>query len=125
MRSFSLLLILIVIFCGCKKGPSKKEKLARLQGMAVGRQQAAAMPPVRPTVLSVSVIGMVRNKTVKWQEGLTLSQAIVAADYYDLRDPTAIYLTREGAATYINPKDLLKGQADYELLPSDIIDIRR
>ena len=118
------LLVLGVVLVGCK-GSDRKSARARAQGMAIGRQQATAAVQAQPVFAPITVNGKVRNKQILWSEGMTLSKAIVAADYYDLLDPLAIYVIRGGQSTFINPKDVLNQQNDPEVMPGDLIDIRR
>jgi hypothetical protein len=72
---------------------------------------------------SVVVIGPVQNPEVQWTEGLTLAQAILAANYTGHGNPKEIILTRQGETTRIDPKDLLRGN-DVPLQPGDTITIR-
>jgi len=71
----------------------------------------------------VVVIGPVQNPEVQWTEGLTLAQAILAANCTGHRNPKEIILTRQGETTWIDPKDLLRGN-DVPLQPGDTITIR-
>ena len=71
---------------------------------------------------NVTVIGPVRNPTVQWEQGLTLAQAIIAADYLGASDPHQIVVVRNGRGTKIDPKLLLQGK-DFPVQPGDVIQI--
>jgi hypothetical protein len=68
--------------------------------------------------------GLVRQTRVPWVEGLTLSQALAAAQYTGALDPSVILVIRQGQVYRIDPKRLLRGEDDPELLPGDQVDPR-
>ena len=72
---------------------------------------------------NVIVIGPVQNPEVQWTDGLTLAQAIVAANYTNRGNPKEIILTRQGEIIRIDPKDLLHGN-DVTLQAGDTITLR-
>ncbi len=73
---------------------------------------------------NVQIIGNVRNSTVEWFEGMSLSQAIVAAEYQETRDPREILIFRRGQVINVNPKELLRGR-DHLLEAGDRIELHR
>ena len=73
---------------------------------------------------SVVVIGPVQNPEVTWTNDLTLSQAIIAANYTSSKNPKGIILTRQGQTTRIDPRDLLHGH-DVPLQPGDIVTLQQ
>jgi hypothetical protein len=73
---------------------------------------------------SVTVIGPVQNSEVTWTNDLTLSQAIITANYTGSSNPKEIILSRQGQTTRIDPQDLLQGQ-DVPLQPGDIITLQQ
>ena len=83
------------------------------------------MPQAAPQQPTVWVRGDVKNQIIPWTEDLTLSRAIVAADYQSVFDPRAIVVVRQGQVYRINPRDLLKGTDDPSLQPGDIIELQR
>ena len=84
--------------------------------------EVPAPPEAKPMVW---VRGDVKNRAVTWSEELTLSRAIVAAQYTGLWDPHSISVVRGGTAYKINPRDLLKQLDDPFLEPGDVIVIER
>ena len=68
--------------------------------------------------------GQVRNAAIPWRPQMTLSQAILAADYLGRQDPRTIIVTRNGTPAFVDVKRLLRGQEDHEVLPHDVIEIR-
>lgn len=71
---------------------------------------------------SIRVFGNVRNPEVPWADGLTLAQAIVAAQCQDRGTPRQIVLIRQRERILVDPKTLLSGE-DFALLPGDTIEI--
>ena len=114
-------LLLVGVWSGCTT--KAKARADAKAAYLAGQQQAVAnMQPRPPTV---SVFGPVRNQTVNWTEDLTLSKAIVAADYLDKRDPRAVFIIRNGQNIYVDPRLLIKGDHDPPLEPGDVVELRR
>jgi molybdopterin converting factor small subunit len=90
--------------------------LAGQQEALMRLQQTQAQGP------SVRINGPVRNPVVPWTPGLTLSQAIMAADYQAAGDPTEILVVRNSRASRVNVRSLLSGQ-DVPLQPGDVVQI--
>ena len=61
---------------------------------------------------------------VPWTEGLTLAQALVAAQYTFNWDPHTITVTRQGEVHPVNARRLLRGQDDPLLEPGDVVEVR-
>jgi hypothetical protein len=121
MRLFPIaILILVVGSSGCMtRSQSRADAQAAYQ--AGQRDAYARIAALQRT--SVVIIGQVQNPEVQWTEGLTLAQAIVAADYTGHGNPKEISLIRQGETTQIDPKDLLRGN-DVPLQPGDKITLR-
>jgi hypothetical protein len=113
------LLFAALILCGCI---SKTDlKLKQQQAFIAGQQ--SAMMTMQQNAHNVQVRGNVKNPTIPWTEGLTVSKAIIAAEYQGAHDPESIVVMRNGIGTEIKAADLLKGQ-DEPLQPGDLIEIR-
>jgi|GEM_PF-2383251 hypothetical protein len=69
--------------------------------------------------------GPVRKWVIPWTEELTLSKAILEAEYTGLWDPYRITVTRKGQVFEIKPKRLLQGLDDLPLEPGDIVELQR
>jgi len=91
--------------------------LAGQQAALMQMQQQAARGP------SVTVLGPVQNPIVKWKDGLTLGQAIVAAVYTAPTDPRNILIQRSGQQILFDPKRLLRGE-DFPLQAGDIVQLQ-
>lgn len=112
-----LMLAVAVVLAGCVS-----RKTAQSQAQAsflAGQQQAGQQAPV------VFVRGEVRKNFVPWHEGLTLAEAVAAADYHGVRDPKTIVMTRQGASVTVNVRQLLQGRDNLELQPGDVLELRR
>ncbi len=114
-------LLLLVATSGCTTKANAKAKAQA--AFVAGQQQAISNLQPRPP--SVSVNGEVRNRVVLWTDDLTVAKAIVAAEYYGFPNPRSILIIRNGQTYYVNPKQLLKGEADPPLEPGDVIELRR
>lgn len=119
MRLFlSLLLCLTVCACTTRKQAKAEAQKAFMAGHqeAIRKMQQATASNV------VTIYGPVRTPEVAWSPGLTLSQAIIAAEYTGPRDPTEILLVRAGVAYRYEPAQLLSGR-DIPVMAGDIIQL--
>jgi len=99
MRTAVLCLLLAVVAgAGCVS--QKKAQMEARQAYLAGQEQAtqAAMQARQQQQQGpvVFVQGPVRNPVVPWEEDMTLSQAIVAADYTAFMNPELIRVIRNG-----------------------------
>ena len=110
--------------CVTKSEADARARIAFLEGQnqALMHMQGNTSPTQTPG-LSVTFIGPVQNLVVPWRTGLTLSQAIVGAQYTGTGDPAGIVIHRNGQDIPINPKGLLKGE-DFGLQVGDLIEIK-
>ena len=116
-------LLLTVALGGCVS-KSKADARARAAFMA-GQQQAMVRMQQAQTQGQgpcVTINGDVRNRIVLWTEGLTLSKAVLAADYYGAKDPGQIIVVHNGVANRVDPKQLLNG-TDIPLQPGDVVQL--
>jgi len=118
---FCLAPLLCSVLSGCitEAQAKARERAAYLTGQQetmMRLQQTQAQGP------SVRINGPVRNPVVPWNPRLTLSQAILAADYLAPGDPAEIVVVHNGVASRVNVKDLLNGQ-DVPLQPGDVVQL--
>lgn len=118
----ALFLCLGVILAGCESHRAAREQAreayAAGQAQAAARQQQTLLQLQHPTV---TVQGPVLNGVVPWSDGLTLRQAIVAAQYTGFMNPASIRVVREGQMVgQFRGIDLLHGQ-DMALRPGDLV----
>jgi hypothetical protein len=122
MRTAVLCLLLaLVAGAGCVS--QKKAQMEARQAYLAGQEQAmqAALRARQQQGPVVFVQGPVRNAVVAWQEGLKLSQAIVAADYTGFMNPLLIRVLRNGqVAGEFKGIDLLHHK-DMELEEGDTV----
>lgn len=93
-------------------------------GCAGDRIIQVAPPPAEQKPV-VWIRGDVKNRAVPWDEELTLSRAIAAAEYTGLWDPHSILIVRGGETYKVKPRDLLRQRDDPTLAPGDVIVIER
>jgi hypothetical protein len=118
-----VLCLLIAIAAGAGCVSEKKAQWEARQAYVAGQEQAmqAAMKARQQQGPIVFVQGQVRNAVVEWQEGMKLSQAIVAADYTGFTNPRLIRVLRNGqVAGECKGIDLLHHE-DMELEEGDTV----
>src|SRR5688572_11623593 len=91
----------------------------------ITRQTTQVVAPPAEQRAVVWVRGDVKNRALPWDEEMTLSRAIVAAEYTGFSDPHAISILRAGQAYKISARDLLKQLDDPPLQPNDVVVIER
>lgn len=118
-------LVLLVLSCFLAGCVSKATAEARARAAFLAGQQREEAIMARQNRIqgpTVTILGPVRNTLVPWTAELTLAKAVLAADYYGKRDPSAILIQRGGKEFRYDPKTLLGGQ-DIPLEPNDVIEI--
>lgn len=118
---FTVALLLVLVLAGCT---TKSKALAQSRGSFIaGQQQGFAQAQAQGK--TVTILGDVRNRTVDWAEELTLTQAIVTAEYLHARDPRSITITRQGRKYEVSPKRLVSGLEDPYLEPGDVVELHQ
>jgi hypothetical protein len=121
VSSLSFLVLAVVVTAGCVS--QKKAQMEARQAYVAGQEQAVqaqlhereAQGPV------VFVQGPVQNHIIAWHEGLTLSQAIVDANYTAYMNPEDVRVMRGGQlAGELKGIDLLHHQ-DLNLQQGDTV----
>jgi len=120
MKAALGILLLVVVLSGCATKATARREAEKAFVEAQHREQAE-QERQHP---SVWFRGDVRNQRVPWTEGLTLAQALVAAQYTFNRDPHTITVTRQGEVHPVNARRLLRGQEDPLLEPGDVVEVR-
>jgi len=115
-----VLLCLLVALSGCKSKAKVDPRNAFLEG-----QQRAWTGQQQNQQPAVFFRGMVRNQRVPWTEGLTLTRALLAAEYTGALDPAQIHVTRQGESYTIDVRRLMRGQEDPVLEPGDLVEVFR
>jgi hypothetical protein len=113
-------LLLGFLLAGC----ASKPKVHQQGGGAFNPGEQKALLEQQMQEQAVWFRGDVRNQRVAWTEGLTLAQAIVAAQYTWSWDPRLITITRAGEVYSVNPRRLIRGQDNPLLEPGDIVEVR-
>ena len=113
-----LLAIAVAFLTGCV---SKSKSDARAQQAYLAGQREGAGAAQNRTV---SILGDVKTHNIPWTEELTLSKALLAAEYKGFRDPRQIQVRRGTERYDVKVRSLLSGQEDPTLLPGDIVEIR-
>jgi hypothetical protein len=100
LRGFALnsvwLALSLAIISGTGCVSRKQERLDAQRAYAAGQEQAMRARQEQGPVVFVQ--GPVRNPAVPWQEGMKLSQAVVAAEYTAYMNPMLVRVLRDGKA---------------------------
>ena len=119
-----ILAIGLVVGCtlvgGCVSAAKAK---ADAQAAYIAGQQEGLARGQQGAKLNVTVVGPVRNSIIPWSEGLTLANAIVAAEYFGKTDPKQIFIVRHGIVIPMDPRYLLNGK-DVPLQAGDLVQIQ-
>jgi hypothetical protein len=113
----------LVVMAGAGCVSQKKEQLEARRAFVAGQEQGmqAAMRARQDQGPVVFVQGPVRNSAVPWEEGMKLSQAVVAAEYTAYMNPRLVRVLRNGqVAGEFKGIDLLH-HADMELENGDTV----
>jgi hypothetical protein len=92
-------------------------------GCVTRTTQIVAPPADQKPVIWIR--GEVKNRAVPWDEEMTLSRAVVAAQYTGFSDPHAISILRAGQSYKVSARDLLRQRDDPALQPGDVVVIER
>jgi hypothetical protein len=124
MRAVFLCLWLAVMAgagCVSREKAQMQSRQAYMAGQEQARQAAMSDRQQQQQGPVVFVQGPVRNPVVPWQEGMKLSQAIVAADYTAYMNPLLVRVLRHGqVAGELKGIDLLH-HADMDLEDGDTV----
>ncbi len=117
----ALLMAMALTGCVSKSKAQAQARAAYAAGQqeAMRRMQQAQTQGQGPCV---TINGEVRNHVIPWAEGMTLTKALVAAEYTGATDPAQIVIVHTGVAIRVNPRDLLSG-VDYPLQPGDVVQL--
>ena len=121
MKTALIMLLFALALNGCTTKEAARREADKKAFIATQQSAMAAQANQEPAVW---FRGDVRNQRVPWTEGLTLAEALVAAQYTGNWDPHRITLTRQGEIFVINPRRLLRGQDNPELELGDLIEVR-
>jgi hypothetical protein len=117
-----LLLLPALALSGCvsKSTAQAEARKAYLEGQhrAIANQEEAQNP-------AVWFRGPVRNPRVPWSEDLTLTRALLAAEYLYQLSPMRISVIRQGKTYSIDVRRMLRGQEDPPMEPGDIVEVVR
>jgi hypothetical protein len=114
----SVFIIVLGSSCTTKNKAREQSRAAYHAGRAAAYQQA-----LENQRTSIRVVGNVRNPEIPWSEGLSLMEALIAADYVGAGNPREIIVIRGGEAIPIRMKAFLDGE-DVLLQRGDGIEIR-
>lgn len=95
----------LMLLTGCVSKPAAREQSREAYEAGMRRERLEA--ELRRT--NVIFRGPVEHPYVPWREGLTLSEAIVAAVYVGTAEPRLIVVTRGEARLPVNAAELLDG----------------
>jgi hypothetical protein len=107
-----LLAAALLIGVGCETTPPS--------GSSFAMQPALEMEYLPQSVI---VKGNVRHPVLPWTEDLTVTRAIVKAEYVGLRTPITISIQRQGERLFVDPVRLQFGIIDPWLEAGDILEL--
>jgi hypothetical protein len=122
LRTLWVITALLLVTCGfgCV---TKREADARARAAFLEGQNRALMTRSTMQGPNVTFIGPVRNRMIPWMTGMTLAQAVIAADYTGPQDPKLIIIKRQDEEIPVNPQHLLGG-VDVPVVAGDVIEIQ-
>lgn len=125
MKSFLALVCLLPLLtalsgCITQSAARERERIAYLQGQ---RDALMKTQQEQPKSGYITFIGPVQNHSVKWTDGLTLSQAIVKAGYTAPTDPKSVVIRRPDQEIQVDTRRLLQGE-NVPLQPGDIVEFQ-
>ncbi len=94
-----ILFLMLALLTGAGCVSEKKARDQARQAYLAGQQQAMMQSAQRARLQQGPVVfvqGPVRNPVVPWEEGMTLSQAIVKAEYTAFMNPLLVRVIRNG-----------------------------
>lgn len=117
---FATLLATALVASGCmtRSGARKEAQRTVFEEMQREEREKLNKEP------AIWFRGDIRNPRVPWKEGITLAEALAAAQYTWNWDPRLLTVTRDGQVYPINVRRLLRGQENPELEPGDIVDVQ-
>ena len=118
LTTVSLVLALALAGCATKAKANKQTREAFVAGQRQGHARV-----VEARRVNIRFVGPVRQPEIAWADGLTLAQAIAAADYADVRNPRTIVVIRQRERIPVDPEALLRDE-DLLLEPGDTVEIQ-
>ena len=102
---------------------------AVLVASCAGKQKQAPPPGMMAATnapfAAILFSGDVKAQVVPWVEGITLAQALIAAQYTGFWDPHSITVTRNGIPYKVDVKKFLRGDENPEMQAGDSVEVRR
>jgi hypothetical protein len=122
LTALALALSLGPLGCVSKSEANRRAHEAYLRGQRDAA--AAARQPSQTSQPTVTVRGNVRRPNVPWTEELTVSRALVEAQWIGRLNPTQILVRRGSQIFSISVRQLLNGLQDLYLEPGDVVEVR-
>ena len=110
---------LALLLVGCESRHASQQR-AR-EAYVAGQEQALAQTRAQNQRPVVTIRGTVQNPIVPWEDGMTLSRAIVSSVYTGFMNPSIVRVVRGGQVVQeFEGVDLLRGK-DMPLQPGDVV----
>lgn len=118
-----LIILAVGASTGCVSKSASRERAhkAFLEGQRTGA--ASAQSTLQTQSKSVMVVGEVRNPVVPWIEGLSLTQAIIAAQHAGPRSPRAVILRHGAESATFETGFVMQNGHTILLEPGDVIEL--
>ena len=115
-----------LLVCGCTSKATQRANVraAYYAGQAQAMHQIDLEQNPQPAPgNTVAILGPVQYPSLTWTSDLTVTKAIVAADYVDPGSPSQITVYRQHTSFTVDPQSLLNGE-DVALLPGDVLKLQ-
>jgi hypothetical protein len=127
MKAILLFLALAGVLAGGCTSKSTARANARAayyagQADAMRREEAANNPAPAPGN-TVAILGPVKFPALTWTPDLTVTKALIAAEYTPAGTPSQIIVFRQHTQFSVDPTALLNGE-DTALLPGDVLKLQ-
>lgn len=111
-------MLCVAHFAGCTTKARSRAEAQKAYNL--GQAQTAASEDAKKN--GIAFTGPVLNPIVAWREGITLAEAIVAARWTGLKDPSLVVVTRAGERVELSPDDSVAA-AQLPMEPGDQVEL--
>lgn len=111
-------MLCVALLAGCTT--KAKSRAEAQKAYNFGQAQTAALEEAKKT--GIAFTGPVLNPVVPWREGITLAEAIIAARWAGMKDPTHVVVIRAGERVDLSPDESVAA-AELPMEPGDQVEL--